>query len=211
MALWPFVAALKKLKGRNEIDRVIYSKYIRRLKNLDERVGRTFAQHGPSESLFAVKESIPTSRKIKGLKASVEHNGYSALAPVTKASKAATPFLAGMYVSDKLSKHEKTAGDTMKTRELMKQAADTIEVHRQRDDQIKIAMLMVERGKCEPFSSMSELEEKIASFEGKSLDVIREALDMDTDLADFGKVASNDVVIAGSDRAEMNFFHRLSE
>lgn len=210
MFLWPFLAALRKLKGKGKIDQIVYGKYLRRLKNADEKLGKILAQHGPSEKLFTVKETVPAIKRIKGLPASVEYETYSALAPVTKASKAATPFLAGMYLSEKLSPGEKRA--TMETRQLMKKAADIIGRHRRREEAVKLAMLMVERGKCEPFSSLAELEEKVAALEAKNLEAVKEALEMDSDLTDFGKVASPSVEVPkGSSKAEANFFHRLSE
>lgn len=210
-ALWPIMAALKKLKGADKIDTVVYEKYLRRVKNADEKLGRVLAQHGPSQKLFSITETLPTTRRIKGMPTNIEHQTYSALAPATKVSKAAAPMLAGLYASQLLSKHEKSAGAKMDAKQLMKQAADAIEEHRRREDSIKLAMLMVEKGKCDPFSSMDELEEKVASFSDKNLDVVKEALEMDSELTDFGKVASQSEVIKGLGKAETNFFHRLSE
>lgn len=208
-ALWPLMTALKKLKGKGRIEGVVYDKYLRKLKNADERLGKTLAQHGPSESLFAVKETVPTKLKLRGLPASVEHETYSALAPVTKSMSFAAPMMAGLYMSDKLSGGEEKKA--MDSRQLMKQAADALEKHRRRDDVIKLAMLMVERGKCEPFSTMADLEEKIASLEVKNLEAVKEALDMDANLSDLGKVASENVTPNGTSKAESNFWHRLSE
>lgn len=100
----------------------------------------------------------------------------------------------------------------MEVRQLMKQAADAIERHHRREEAIKLAMVMVERGKCEPFSSLADLEEKVASLSSKNLEAVREALDMDSELADFGKVASPAIEVPpGSSKAEVNFFHRLSD
>jgi len=119
-----------------------------------------------------------------------------------------TPLAAGLYASDKLSGEKKVAMDT---RHLLKKAADVIEVHRRREEAVKLAMLMVERGKCEPFDSYGRLSEKVAELESKNLDVVREALDMESELVDLGKVASSDVTLKGSSRAEASFWHRLSE
>jgi hypothetical protein len=200
---------LKRLKGKGKVEQAVYDKYLRRLRNVDEKLGKTLAQHGPSEKLFRVRESVPTTKKIKGLPASVSNETYSSFAPVAKASRVATPFLAGMYLSEKL------AGAGMANEEaksLMKQAADAIDRHRRRDEAIKLAMVMVERGKCEPFQTLEEFEEKVAALEVKNLEAVREALEMDSDLTDFGKVASPQVAVpAGSSKAEVAFFHRLSE
>jgi len=208
MFLWPFMTAIKKLKGKKVIDKTLYERYLRRTKNVDEKLGKQLAQHGPSERLFTVKETVPTKRRIKGLPASVEHESHSALAPVTKVTKAVTPFLAGMYLSEKLD----SSGAKMDNRQqLMKRAADAIEGHRRKEEAIKLAMLMVERGKCEPFASWHELQEKVATLETKNLDAVREALEMDSDLADFGKVAAPEQSVSTGSKAESNFFHRLSE
>lgn len=211
--LWPLLTALKKLKGKKQIDKLLYEKYHKKLVNADERLGRTLAQHGPSEKLFSVKESVPTTKKIRGLPASVEHETFSASAPVRKAMKFVTPLAAGMYLSEKVGSQQQGADMANgKARELMKQAADAIERYRHREEATKLAMAMVERGKCEPFKSYTELEEKIAALEVKNLEAVKEALEMDSDLPDFGKVASSDTPVpASSNRAEMNFFHRLSE
>lgn len=215
LALWPFMAALRKLRGKNEINEILYQKYLRRLKNADEKLGKVLAQHGPSQRLFRVKERIPTTKKIKGMPASVEHETYSALAPVTKASKVVTPIAGATYVSEKMhgSPHAKEGADmaSEKAKSLMKQAADSIERHRRREEAVKLAFAMVERGKCEPFESYDAFEEKVASLEEKNLEAVREALEMDSDLTNFGKVAEEKVSIPGASQADLNFFHRLSE
>ena len=209
MALWPFMTALKKLKGKDFIDGKVYDLYLKKLKNADERLGRVLAQHGPSQKLFRPRESVPTTKKIKGLPAEVTHETYAASAPAKKVMGVAVPITSGLYLSEKL---EKKPMANEKQRSLMKQAADRIDRHRRREEAVKLAFEMVERGKCEPFSSFDEFQNKIASLEEKNLEAVREALSMDSDLTDFGKVASDGIVGApGTDRAEMNFFHRLSE
>ena len=124
--------------------------------------------------------------------------------------KVVTPIAGGLYLSEKLA-----SGATMpdqEARSLMKQAADTIEKYRLQNQAVKIAMEMVERGKCEPFKSYDELQQKVASLAEKNLEAVKEALEMDSELTDFGKVASPQVTVpAGSSKAEMEFFHRLSE
>lgn len=211
-ALWPFVTALKKLKGEGKINDIIYNKYLRRVQNADERLGRFLAQHSPSRKLFSTKEIVPTRKKIKGLPAHVEHESYAASAPVSKAMKVVTPFAAGMYLTEKLGSQQPgaaMANDEAKT--LMTKAADAIERHQRREEAVKLAFAMVERGKCAAFESYDEFQEKVAALEDKNIDVVREALEMDADLTDFGKVASEQKAPHGSSGAEMNFFHRLSE
>lgn len=206
------MTALKKLKGKNKIDNLLYEKYHRKLINADERLGRVLAQHGPSERLFSTKEIVPTKRKLRGLPASVEHESFAATAPVKKVMKVVTPLAAGAYISEKLGSDTGATMANDKAKALMKQAAETIERHRRRDEAVKLAMQMVERGKCEPFKSYGEFEEKVAALEAKNLEAVREALDMDGDLADFGKVASPETPVPpGSNKAEVAFFHRLSE
>lgn len=93
-------------------------------------------------------------------------------------------------------------------KELLKQAADAIEAAHRRDEATKLAFAMVERGKVSPFESYDEFEEKIASLMEKDLKVVREAMEMDVDLPDFGKVASGP---SYPDDATAAFYHRLAE
>ena len=212
MALWPFVAALKKLKGKDKIDSFLYEKYLKRIRNADERLGKVLAQHGPSEKLFSTKELVPTRKKIKGLPAHVEHESFAASAPVSKAMKVVTPLAAGMYLTEKLSSQQ--SGATMandEAKSLIKKAADAIERYRRREEAVKLAFAMVERGKCNAFENYEDFQEKVSSLEIKNLDAVKEALEMDSELADLGKVASEQRAPSGSAGAEMNFFHRLSE
>ena len=91
---------------------------------------------------------------------------------------------------------------------LLKQAADVLDQVQRRRDAEKIAFSMVERGKIAPFSSHQEYAEKVASLMEKDLRVVEEALEMDVDMPDFGKVAST----GGTPRdATAAFFHRLAE
>lgn len=213
LVLWPFMTAIKKLKGEKVINEAIYSKYLRKLKNADERAGRILAQHGPSERLFSIRETVPTKRKVKGLPAKVEHETYAATAPVSKTMKVVTPLAAGMFLSEKVSPSQEKTGAQMdkNPKALMKQAADAIDRYRRREEAVKLAFAMVEKGKCEPFESLAAFQEKVASLLDKNLDAVAEALEMDAELSDFGKVASEKTNVAGGSSAEMNFFHRLSE
>ena len=213
LATWPIVAALRKLKGKDKVNSAIYDKYLRKVNNLDDRAGAALAQHGPSKRLFTHKEIVPTKRKIKGLSGHAEYEGYKASAPVRKAMGVVTPLAAGMYLSDKLSgsshKEEKM---NKQAQDLMKQAADKIEALERREQATKIAYLMVEKGKCEPFGTYEELEEKLASLLQKDLKVVETALEMDADLTNFGKVASDNNPSAGPglDQATGRFYARLS-
>lgn len=91
---------------------------------------------------------------------------------------------------------------------LLKQAADALDLAQLRDEATKIAFALVEKGKVPPFESYEELQEKVASLMGKDLRVVREALDMDVALPEFGKVASGPEF---SDDATAAFFHRLAD
>ena len=54
-------------------------------------------------------------------------------------------------------------------------------------------------------------QEKVASILEKNLAVVEEALEMDANLADMGKVAAEAPVIAGEDKAVAAFYHKLAE
>ena len=91
---------------------------------------------------------------------------------------------------------------------LLKEAADALEVAQRRNEAVKLAFQMIERGKVAPFENYEQFEEKVASLMGKDLRVVEEALGMDVDMADFGKVASTGGVPQDAAAA---FFHRLAE
>jgi hypothetical protein len=93
-------------------------------------------------------------------------------------------------------------------KELLKQAADALEGAHRKTSAVKLAFSMVERGKVPPFETYSQFEEKVASLMEKDLRVVEEALDMDGDLADFGKLASDGPV---PEDAVSAFYHRLAE
>ena len=91
---------------------------------------------------------------------------------------------------------------------LLKEAATALDAAQRRDEAVKLAFSMVERGKVSPFESFAEFQEKVASLMEKDLRVVEEALDMDVDMPDFGKVASS----GGQPQdATAAFFHRLAE
>lgn len=211
IALWPVVAALRKLKGKDKVNSVIYDKYLRKVQNADDNIGKVLAQHGPRK-IFTAKEIVPTTRKIKGNPAHVEYEGYKASAPVTRVMKVVTPLSAGMYLSSLGSKKEGFKDMKKDPKQLMKQAADEIERFRKREEATKLAFELVEKGKCEPYGTYQDFETKIASLLEKDLEVVREAMEMDGELADFGKIASeeNTSSVKGFDGATDRFFARLS-
>jgi hypothetical protein len=92
--------------------------------------------------------------------------------------------------------------------DLLKEAATALEQAQRRQEAVKLAFSMVERGKVPAFTSYPEFEEKIASLMQKDLRVVEEALDLDLALPDFGKVASTGDV---PEDAHAAFFHRLAE
>lgn len=93
-------------------------------------------------------------------------------------------------------------------KELLKEAANALEVAHRRDSAVKLAFGMVERGKIQPFENHQEFTEKVASLMEKDLRVVEEALDMDAPMADFGKIASSGPSPTGAADA---FYHSLAE
>ena len=91
---------------------------------------------------------------------------------------------------------------------LLKEAAHALEVAHQRDGAIKLAFDMVECGKIPPFETRAEYEEKVASIMEKDLRVVREALEMDAPMADFGKIASSGPKPTDAAAA---FYHTLAD
>lgn len=91
---------------------------------------------------------------------------------------------------------------------LLKEAVDALELAGRHNQAVKLAFQMVERGKVPPFENYAQFEEKVASLMEKNLSVVEEALGMDVDMADFGKVASTGGVPQDAATA---FYHRLAE
>lgn len=90
---------------------------------------------------------------------------------------------------------------------LLKEAADALEVAQRREDAVKLAFSMVEKGKVPPFGCYDDFQEKVASLLSKDLRVVEEALELDVDMPALGKVAST----GGPQDPTEAFFHRLSE
>lgn len=206
---WPFMAAARKLKGKDRVNRALYEKYQRPMKNVDEKLGRLLERELGTKKMFRQVDVLPTRRRIgKGKHpVKIEHETTSATAPITKLTRGVTPLAASLYVAEKL---DKTGSDPMAQQgqeELLKEAAAALETAHRREEAAKLAFAMVEKGKVAPFDTYADFEEKIASLMGKNLEVVREALDLDVDLPDFGKVASTGSV---PEDATAAFFHRLA-
>ena len=92
--------------------------------------------------------------------------------------------------------------------ELLKEAADALDLAQRRDSAVKLAFSMVERGKVPPFENFAQFEEKIAGLLEKDLRVVEQALEFDVDMPDFGKVASSG---SAPTDAVSAFYHRLAE
>ncbi len=212
---WPLLAAMRKIKGKGAVNKALYAKYHRPLKNVDERLGRMLEREFGTKKLFRQVDVLPTRRTMgKGKhRVRIEHETTSATAPVSKAVKVIAPLAATLYVADKL---DKTGGENMADEmhiddkdTLLKEAANALDAAQRRDAAIKLAFDMVERGKVPPFETATQFEEKVASLMTKDLKVVREALELDVDMPDFGKVAS-DGDAAPMDAAS-RFLHRLAE
>lgn len=94
---------------------------------------------------------------------------------------------------------------------LLKEAADALDRAQLREDATKVAFSMVEKGKIPPFESYEAFQTKVASLLDKDLRVLEQALDLDVDLPDLGKVASAGGNVAGGDSATAAFYHTLAD
>ena len=134
---WPVLAALRKLKGKGAVDKALYSKFHRPLKNADERLGRLLEKELGTKKLFRQVDVLPTRRTMGRHKALIKHETHSATAPVSKAVKVITPLAATLYVADKLDKtgEEKMADQAhIEDKDvLLKEAADALDVAQRRD------------------------------------------------------------------------------
>lgn len=90
---------------------------------------------------------------------------------------------------------------------LLKEAADALDLAQRREDAIKLAFGMVERGRIPAFESYGDFQEKVASLLEKDLRVVEQALELDVAAPAMGKVASAHLP---KDPTEL-FFHRLTE
>jgi hypothetical protein len=94
---------------------------------------------------------------------------------------------------------------------LLKEASEGLRKAHRRIEAEKVAFALVEKGKIPAFGSYGDFQTKVAEVLGKDLDVVREALDMDGTLADFGKVAEDRGLGSEADAATSAFYHSLAE
>lgn len=94
---------------------------------------------------------------------------------------------------------------------LLKEAADALDRAQRREDATKLAFSLVEKGKIPPFESYEAFQVKVASLLDKDLRVVEEAISLDADLPNFGKVANAGGTVVGGDAATSAFFHTLAD
>jgi hypothetical protein len=213
---WPALAYARKIKGKENVRRTLYSKYHRPLKNVDEKAGRVLERELGTKKLFRQVDVLPAGRTMRGKhKVRIEHETHSATAPVTKAVKAVTPLAATLYLANLLyKKGEATMADQTDSApiedkdNLLKEAAVALNEAQRRDEAVKLAFSMIERGSIPSFATYDEFIEKVGSLLEKDLRVVAEALEMNINTPEFGKVAS----VGGThDSPEAAFMHRLAD
>lgn len=94
---------------------------------------------------------------------------------------------------------------------LLKEASQGLRRAHRRVEAEKVAFALVEKGKIPAFGSWRDFQAKVAEVLGKDIAVVREALDMDAPLPDFGKVAEDRGAPENADAATAAFFHSLAE
>jgi hypothetical protein len=94
---------------------------------------------------------------------------------------------------------------------LLKEAADALDRAQRREDATKLAFSLVEKGKIPPFESYETFQEKVASLLDEDLEVLKRAIELDSDLPNFGKVANAGGTVVGGDAATSAFFHTLAD
>jgi len=207
--LWPIQAIARKAKGKATVNKALYEKLHRPLLNIDQKAGRQLEKEFGTRKLFRQVDVLPSGRKIKGLNTLIKDERHSAFAPISKTVKAVSPLAAMMYASQLMSKQgqEDNPEGTGKVA-LLEKAAAALEWAGRRQEAEKLAFEMVEQGRIQPFESFSRFQEKVASLMEKNLEAVREALDIDTNAADFGKLA--DVQGGQGNTPEEAFYHRLA-
>jgi hypothetical protein len=90
---------------------------------------------------------------------------------------------------------------------LLKEAADLLDVAQRREDAVKLAFSLVEKGRVPPFETFASFQEKVAGLMEKDLRVVEQALELDVDMPAFGKVAGPSV----PEDATAAFYHRLAD
>jgi hypothetical protein len=186
---------------------------------MDERAGEALARRGIGKSLFRQVDVLPTGRTIGGGKALFEHETHALTAPLTKTTKVVTPVLAAIALGQLASQFKKKEGNVPNAdaSDLMKEAAEKIASLEAREHAVKLAFVMVERGKCPAFKTQAELEEKVAMILEKDPKVFEQALALEPIGTQLGtlsheKTASAEVGSGNSsDAAASRMFHRLSE
>jgi hypothetical protein len=199
-----------KIGDKAKVEKWIYERVHRPMKNVDERAGRALARAGVGKRLFRHVDVLPTSRRMGKNKTSIEHETHSLTAPIGKATRVATPVLAAMALGDLASKKEQaTMNDG---RELAKEAAEKLASFITRDHAIKLAFRMVEERRCKPFGTLEEFEEKVASIVEKGPEVIEQALDIGPVGESVGALSQEKTAeAAAAEDPHAAFFHRLQQ
>ena len=201
-----------KIKGKPKVDEWLYRNFQRPLKNIDENVGASLAKHLNAPKLFKHVDVLPHSSTIEGNRALMEHTTHSATAPIGKVVKATAPLAASLYAMKLMSggDEEKTAMAQEDKNELLKESSVALTTAHRRIEAEKLAFVMVEQGKIPPFGDFDSFQEKVAFIMDKNLEAVEQALEMDANLADMGKVAAEASPVVGADSAVTAFYHRLA-
>jgi hypothetical protein len=203
-------AIARKAMGKQKVNRALYNKLHRPLTNIDQKAGKLLEREFGTKKLFRQVDVLPTGRKIGGHRALIKHERHSATAPLSKAVKAVAPLAAVLYASQLMNKQaQDSSGDDSGTGKegLLVKAAAALEWAGRRTEAEKLAFEMVEQGRIPSFQTYDQFHEKVASLMEKDLEVVREALDIESPAADFGKLAEDQGDNSGS--LESNFFHTL--
>ncbi len=208
--LWPIQAIARKAVGRSKVDKALYQRLHRPLTNIDQKTGKLLEREFGTKKLFRQVDVLPSGRKIGGQEALLKHERHSATAPLGKAVKTIAPLAAVLYASQLMSKkeQEKVAESTGKEALLIK-AATALEWAGRRQVAEELAFEMIEQGRISPFGTFDDFQEKIANLMERDLNVVREALEIDVSVADFGKLAEDGS--SSSSSPEEIFFHTLAD
>lgn len=204
----PIAWVAGKIKGKEKVEKAIYERFHRPLKNLDERAGRALANAGVGKSLFGHVDVLPTGRKMGGNPAFIEHHTHSLTEPIAKASRFATPMLAAMALGNIASKLEARPmnGDG---KQLAKEAAEKLASFVTRDQAIKLAFRLVEERRCKPFTTNAEFEEKVAFIVEKGPELVEQALDLGPVEQSVGELTQEKT--ASAEDPATAFFHKLQQ
>ncbi len=204
----PVAWAAKKVKGKDAVEKALYDKWQRPIKNVDEKAGKALADAGIAPSWWRHVDALPTGRKMGGNKAFIEHETHSVTAPIAKASKAATPLLAAIALGDIAGKMENMSD----AKELAKEAADKLAAYAVREEAEKVAFALVEQRMCKPFSSFEEFDAKVASIVETGPDVVKAAMELKPTSEAIGTLSQEKTAEAQlAENPTAAFFHRLSQ